>query len=141
MAATPDGNYIVVAHSTSPFFSVYERSGNTWTKLANPASLPSSTGRICCISNDGVYIGVQADTSNFYMYKRTGTTLTRLTSNVPTGAKTAMRFSADGNYLMLGSGSSFELWSRSGDSFTQQTITYSGTTPPTAPNNIAWVTA
>jgi hypothetical protein len=33
-----------VAHGTSPFVTVYKRSGDTFTKLANPATLPTGAG-------------------------------------------------------------------------------------------------
>jgi len=33
-----------VAHSTTPFISIYKRAGDVFTKLANPATLPTSIG-------------------------------------------------------------------------------------------------
>jgi hypothetical protein len=35
---------MAVAHATSPFVTIYKRSGDTFTKLANPATLPTNFG-------------------------------------------------------------------------------------------------
>ena len=38
------GAYMSVAHYTSPYITIYKRSGDTFTKLADPSDLPASTG-------------------------------------------------------------------------------------------------
>ena len=35
---------LAVAHSSSPYVTIYNRSGDTFTKLSNPGSLPAGTG-------------------------------------------------------------------------------------------------
>ena len=40
----PENNYLAVAHNTSPFVTIYSRSGDTFTKLPNPAALPTGIG-------------------------------------------------------------------------------------------------
>jgi hypothetical protein len=35
---------MAVAHSTSPFVTIYEISGTTFTKLSDPTNLPTGTG-------------------------------------------------------------------------------------------------
>lgn len=45
ISLSSDSNYLAVGHANSPFFSVFSRSGNTYTKLANPSTLPTATGR------------------------------------------------------------------------------------------------
>src|SRR5690606_4544266 len=62
---SPDGGYLAVAHSTSPFLSIYKRSGDTFTKLANPAVLPTGTGNGCSFSPDGEYLAVGHNTSPY----------------------------------------------------------------------------
>ena len=36
---------LAIAHDSSPYVTVYEQSGTTFTKLANPATLPTNIGR------------------------------------------------------------------------------------------------
>jgi WD40 repeat protein len=39
-----DGNYLALSIDVSPYLIVLKRSGDTFTKIANPASLPASSG-------------------------------------------------------------------------------------------------
>ena len=57
--------YLAVAHDTSPFVTVYERSGTTLTKLANPATLPAGAGYGCSWDASGTYLAVAHPTSPF----------------------------------------------------------------------------
>ena len=54
-----------VAHNISPFITIYKRSGDTFTKLANPSQLPTGPGRGTAFSPDGIYLSVAHDTSPF----------------------------------------------------------------------------
>ena len=39
------GNYYLsIPHDVSPFVTIYKRSGDVFTKLANPATLPTGNG-------------------------------------------------------------------------------------------------
>ena len=58
VAFSPDGNYLSVAHNTTPFVTIYRRDGDTFTKLANPSTLPTGTGRGVAFSPDGNYLSV-----------------------------------------------------------------------------------
>ena len=60
-----DGIYLAIAHFTSPFVTIYKRSGDTFTKLANPADLPAGNGNGASFSSDGVYLGIAHATSPF----------------------------------------------------------------------------
>ena len=42
--AIADEAFMAVAHDGTPFITIYKRSGDTFTKLANPATLPASNG-------------------------------------------------------------------------------------------------
>ena len=44
----PEKNYLAIAHNTSPFVTIYSRSGDTFTKLSDPAALPAGTGNGVC---------------------------------------------------------------------------------------------
>ena len=70
---------MAVAHATSPFVTIYKRSGDTFTKLANPATLPPSTGYGVAFSADGTYMAVAHFITPFVtIYKRSGDTFTKL---------------------------------------------------------------
>ena len=49
-AAAGGGSDIAVAHTTSPFISVYPWSSGFGTKYANPATLPTGFGRSVAFS-------------------------------------------------------------------------------------------
>src|SRR5690606_2656030 len=55
----PNGTYLAVAHSSSPYITIYKRSGDTFTKLANPGTLPSGTSRGCAFDSTGTYLAVE----------------------------------------------------------------------------------
>ena len=103
---SPDGNYLAVAHNSTPFITIYKRSGDTFTKLGNPAALPAGQGNCCTFSPDGNYLAVaHATTSPFItIYKRSGDTFTKLDNPhvLPTGTGYSCAFSPDGNYLAVG---------------------------------------
>ena len=52
-AWSPDGNYMSVAHTNSPYITIYKRDGDTFTKLANPDVLPTGIGWGTAWSPDG----------------------------------------------------------------------------------------
>ena len=64
-AFSPDSNYLSVAHDTSPFVTIYKRSGDTFTKLDNPAILPTGLGYGTAFSPDSSYLSVAHGTSPF----------------------------------------------------------------------------
>ena len=57
-AFSPDGVYLSVVHSASPFITIYKRSGDVFTKLTDPSTLPTVTGYGTAFSPDGVYLSV-----------------------------------------------------------------------------------
>jgi hypothetical protein len=57
---------MAVAHATSPYITIYKRSGDTFTKLADPSSLPTGDGRGVAFSSVGIdYLAVAHDTSPY----------------------------------------------------------------------------
>jgi hypothetical protein len=93
-----------VAHNNSPYITIYKRSGDTFTKLANPAVLPTSAGYGVAFSPDGVYMSVVHSTTPFVtVYRRSGDTFTKLTNpaSLPSGDSRAVAFSPDGVYMSI----------------------------------------
>lgn len=110
------GQYLAVAHDGSPRISIYDTFSNT--KLANPATLPTSTGRGVAWSADGEYLAVAHDTSPFMtVYQITRPTagadplFTKLTNpgTLPNSQGQACAFSPPSqhgqHYLAVGSSS------------------------------------
>ena len=74
------------------------------SKLANPTTLPTGTGRGVAFSADGVYMSVAHDVSPFLtIYKRSGDVFTKLTNPtiLPTGTGQGVAFSTDGVYMSV----------------------------------------
>jgi hypothetical protein len=75
----PSGAYLAIgfvgADAAGNFFWVYKRSGDTFTKLADPAI--QTTGRCYDLAwtADGTRLIVTADQTNTFMYRRSGDTL------------------------------------------------------------------
>jgi hypothetical protein len=70
---------MAVAHGVSPYLTIYKRSGDTFTKLANPAALPAGNGYGVAFSADGNYMAVAHGVSPYLtIYKRSGDTFTKL---------------------------------------------------------------
>jgi len=88
--------YLAVAHDTSPFLTIYKRSGDTFDKLTNPTTLPTGVGRGVSWSTDGTYLSVAHDTSPFLtIYKRSGDTFDKLANptTLPTNNGRGVAFS------------------------------------------------
>jgi hypothetical protein len=45
--------FLAVAHETSPYVTIYGQDANDFTKLANPAALPTETGNGVAFRADG----------------------------------------------------------------------------------------
>lgn len=125
-AYSADSTYLAIAHTTSPFLSIYKRSGDSYTKLANPGTLPTGNGGGAAFSADGVYLAVAHDVSPFIsIYKRAGDVFTKLANpaTLPTSTGNDAAFSSDGTYLAVahsaGGGRAVTIYKRSGDVFTK----------------------
>ncbi|GEM_PF-2196362 len=123
---SPDGTYLVVSHSTSPFITIYKRSGDTFTKLADPATSPvgGAGANSPSFSPDGNYLSIGHASSPFItIYKRSGDTFTKLAdpATLPAGTGNETAFSSDGTYLAIAHDTSpfITIYKRSGDTFTK----------------------
>ena len=84
----PSGNYLAIGFNgpdavdndglpiaTSNYFWVYKRSGDTFTKLADPAIRTTSACNDLAWTADGTRLIVSTDQTNTFMYRRSGDTL------------------------------------------------------------------
>jgi uncharacterized repeat protein (TIGR02543 family) len=58
VAFSSDDTYMSVGHLTTPYVTIYKRSGDTFTKLDNPSTLPTGTGYGVAFSSDDTYMSV-----------------------------------------------------------------------------------
>jgi hypothetical protein len=99
-----DGRFFTVAHSTSPFITIYEVNGQTFTKLDNPASLPAGIGNGVEFSRDGNWMSVAHNTTPFITnYAISGTTFTKASdpASLPASTGTQVSFSSDNQFVAV----------------------------------------
>lgn len=91
---SPDGVYLAVAHSfasssVGDFVTIYQRSGDAFTKVATLATPFSGLNGVGCVfDSTGVYLAVGLDGSPYVrMYSRSGSVFTLLSApaTLPTG--------------------------------------------------------
>ncbi|GAF07581.1 WD40 repeat domain-containing protein [Paenibacillus pini] len=123
VAFSNDGNYLCVAHSTSPYITIYKKNGSNFIKLADPTDLPLASVTDVAFSPDGVYLSIAESMSySATIYKRTGDTFTKLTNKASVSSFIMdLSFSPDGNYLGVATYQSpyISIHKRSGDTFTR----------------------
>lgn len=72
VAFSSDDTYMAVAHASSPYVTIYKRSGDTFTKLADPSDLPAGNGYGVAFSSDDTYMAVAHAFSPYVtIYKQT----------------------------------------------------------------------
>jgi WD40 repeat protein len=123
LAFSPNGDYLAVRHSTAPRLTIYKRSGDTFTKLTDPSTLPTSNpnddrGNQISFSTDGTYLAV-SNGSGVIMYKRNGDTFSPLSFSYSGNTVLSVRFSLDGIYFGVGTfgTNAVNIYKRNGDSF------------------------
>jgi len=124
-AISPDGNYLAVGITASPFLAIYKRSGEAFVRLPNPTTLPPSRVLGLSWSPDSTYLSAQHNSSPFVsFYKRTGDTLAKLANPATLPASMdygANAFSPDGALVVVrasSSGYTTYLYARTGDTLT-----------------------
>jgi len=122
-----DGIYLAVAHDTSPYITIYKRTGDTFNKLSDPVDLPAGPAYSgCAFSNNGIYLVVAHNNSPYItIYKRSGDVFTKLDDpdDLPSAAINCCMFSPEDTHLILGfnTGGSIlgvKIYKRSEDVFT-----------------------
>ncbi|KAA8750133.1 hypothetical protein [Paenibacillus sp. UASWS1643] len=117
-------DYMAVGSNATPFLLIYKRSGDVFTKLANPSVLPGGIPNGLAFSPNGDYLYVGVNGSPYFMiYKRSGDTFTKLPDPtvLPGGSVTYIRAANDGTYIYMTLSVSpyFAMYKRSGDTFTK----------------------
>lgn len=131
----PSGTYLAVGgynDAFTQFFAWYKHDGaGTLTKLANPSSVPQGADGMAWDST-GTYLAIGANTwwgmeNAVYLYKRSGDTLSRVSTVLLGSAGGAGRCDWVGDYLIIGAAYSYTnpwnggkdgigIYRRSGDS-------------------------
>ena len=115
-----DGTYLAVAHNTSPYITVYKRTGDAFAKVS-ALTAPEGQAQGCAFSYDGTYLAVAHATSPcITVYKRTGDAFAKVSALVaPEGNGTGCAFSYDGTYLSVAHATSpcITVYKRTGDAF------------------------
>jgi 6-phosphogluconolactonase (cycloisomerase 2 family) len=105
LAWSPDGSFLAIAHRNSPFVTVYSVSGTTFTKIADPATLPASHGTGVSWHPSGNYLSVAHENTPFVsVYSRSGSTLTKMTNpaSLPASNASSIAYRPNGKYLSVG---------------------------------------
>lgn len=102
LSLSSDGAYLACAHATSPYITVYRVAD--WTKLANPATLPPSTGNGCSWHPNNGYLAVAHVTSpRVTLYSFASEVLTKVANPavLPPGDCNGCAWGGSGTYLVL----------------------------------------
>lgn len=120
-------------------FAWWSHSSESYTKLTNPASVPGMASSIADyhtllgVSSSGTYVAGPVGDSSIGIWKRSGDTLTKLTTNAPdvqtSGTLRSFVFSRDDTYLCVTSSSTVFVYKRIGDTFIKITTPLTGTLP------------
>lgn len=117
-----NGSSLAICDPITPFIHIYNRSGNTFTKLSNPGTLPAGAALSADWNHNNTMLAVASDNSTgLRVYSRSGNTFTSLT--VPTNASFAqrVRFNHNGTSVAAITNSSpyFHIWNISGTTLTK----------------------
>ena len=105
VAWDPTGQYLAVAHGSSPYLTVYRREGDSLTKLPDPAVLPMGIGYGVAWDPTGQYLAVAySNIPCLTVYRRDGDSLTKLPDPavLPTGIGRGVAWDPTGQYLAVG---------------------------------------
>jgi hypothetical protein len=97
--------YVAVAHTTTPFITLYRLSGSSLIKLADPATLPTGNAQWVSVSPKGDYISVSHTNSPYLtVYSFNGATMTKLndpSTPVLITSTSMNEISTDGKYIAV----------------------------------------
>ena len=127
-----DGKLLAVAHATTPFLSIfnYDETTNTYTNFTDPSTgasgvtspfVPPNAGNGIDFSPNGDYLAVAHISSPYCtVYRKNGASFVKLPalSGISNNGR-SVAFSADSNYLSVGTTGGFAVYARSGDTFTK----------------------
>lgn len=99
---SPNGEFLAVAHTTTPYVTIYQKKGTALTKLTNPGTLPTGNANCVAWSPNGEFLAVGHETTPFVtIYQRAGATFTKVTNPVtlPSSTVYGVAFSPNGEFL------------------------------------------
>jgi len=100
-----DGSLLAVAHSTSPYVTIYNTSD--WSKVADPGTLPASSGYGAAFNHDGSLLAVAHSTSPYVtIYNTSDWSKVADPGTLPTGLSNGAAFNHDGSLLAVAHGTS-----------------------------------
>lgn len=119
---SPGAQYMVIACNSDPKLYFYKRTGDNFTKLADPAVVPAGpAGGGARFSPDGNFVAVTHTSGGFLsIYSRSGDTFTKITNPATVIATngTAVAWNSNGDYLAAaGFGQEPFVYKRTGSSF------------------------
>lgn len=123
---SPDAKYLAVAFNATPYLAIHEiLSDGSLLILSDFVSGLTSSPHAVKWSPDGQYLAVATNNSSeFGIYKRTGTTFTKITpASLPSGVCNSVSWTPDGKYLAVGtsSGTGIYFYLLNSDVLTSQT--------------------
>lgn len=129
IAFSPTTEFLAIVSGGSgldrrPYLRIYQRDGTTFTKIADPASLPEATEntRNVAWSPDGRYLAIATELSPFLrIYARTGIdefTILPAPASLPTAAGRALEWSPDGQLLAVATNNNVVVYAQNGSTFT-----------------------
>ncbi len=131
VAFSHDSAYVAVAHSSSPYVTIYKRDGDTFTKLPYPDALPAGDGIGVAFSHDSAYMAVAHSSSPYITIYKTTTAPTVTTGDATDTTTDSARL--NGNLDDLGTAItvdvSFEWGTTSGAPYDNETPSQALTAP------------
>lgn len=128
LAWNPTGNHFAVGayNSGSPYFALYKRTGDTFSQLTNPATMPPNVCYEVAYSPNGQYLAVGHAASPYVtIYKISGDTYTKLANpaSLPNGEVSSLAWDSTSTYLVCGTNNTpyVNWYKRAGDVFTKLT--------------------
>ena len=132
LSFSPDSTYLATGHTISPSFSIYKRSGDTFTKLPSADIAPATNVRSLVFSGDGNYVAIFSNSTPYLtIYKRNGDAFNKLPApdvlpgddgNQPSSyVLSNIDFTSDGRYLAVANKGfpGITVYKREGDIFTK----------------------
>jgi WD40 repeat protein len=105
---SPNGEYMAVGFTSTPFINIYQRIGSGFYKLPDPATLPTggANHEALAWSPNGEFLAIGHSTApTLTIYQRSGNTFTKIAnpSVLPAGVNTdCIHFSSNGEFMAVG---------------------------------------
>lgn len=113
---------LAVSYGSSPYVIIYNRSTDTYTKIADPSSLPTGQSNgLSWTADKNSFAVAHNNTPYVTIYNRSGDTFTKLSNpgTLPTGNAEECAWNSDGTSLVVGHATTpfITIYNREGDTF------------------------